>query len=103
MVAPVAIQEGAAAAGNIIRQLRGEAPQPFRYRDQGMMVTSSTRSDRVWVQESSTGLSGFLTKRPVFSMKMVPAQREGGDFYPYGSCDIILLSEHEGIYRLSNS
>jgi hypothetical protein len=71
--------------------------------DQRLLVTSSTRSDRVWVQESSTGLSGFLTKRPVFSMKMVPAQREGGDFYPYGSCDIILLSEHEGIYRLSNS
>jgi hypothetical protein len=70
--------------------------------DQRLLVTSATRSDRVWVQESSTGLSGFLKNRPFFSQKMSPAQREGGDFYPYGSCDIILLSEAEGIYRLTN-
>jgi hypothetical protein len=70
--------------------------------DQRLLVTSATRSDRVWVQESSTGLSGFLSNKPFFSQKMTPAQREGGDFYPHGSCDIILLSEAEGIYRLSN-
>ncbi|HEY7676381.1 MAG TPA: NAD(P)/FAD-dependent oxidoreductase, partial [Candidatus Methylomirabilis sp.] len=39
MVAPVAIQQGAAAAGNILRQVRGADPLPFRYRDRGTMVT----------------------------------------------------------------
>lgn len=39
MVAPVATQQGKAAAQNILRQLRGEQPLPFRYRDRGTMVT----------------------------------------------------------------
>src|SRR5439155_21376797 len=34
MVAPVAIQMGRAVARNIIRQLRGQPLEPFRYRDQ---------------------------------------------------------------------
>ena len=38
MMAPVAIQMGAAAAGNIARQIAGKAPLPFRYRDPGSMV-----------------------------------------------------------------
>jgi NADH dehydrogenase len=39
MVAPVAIQQGETAALNIAHQMAGETPQPFRYRDQGAMVT----------------------------------------------------------------
>jgi NADH dehydrogenase len=39
MMAPVAIQEGRAAAANVLRLSRGEAPQPFRYRDRGVMAT----------------------------------------------------------------
>jgi NADH dehydrogenase len=38
-VAPVAIQEGRHAAGNIVRALRGKATLPFRYRDRGSMAT----------------------------------------------------------------
>ncbi len=38
MMAPVAIQMGTAAAGNIARQIAGKAPLPFRYRDPGSMV-----------------------------------------------------------------
>ncbi len=38
-VAPAAIQQGRHAAGNIRRQLAGEAPVAFRYRDPGTMVT----------------------------------------------------------------
>lgn len=38
MVAPVAIQQGVAAARNIARQIAGEAPLPFRYRDLGTMA-----------------------------------------------------------------
>jgi NADH dehydrogenase len=38
-VAPAAIQEGRHAARNIIRSLRGEPRQPFRYVDKGMLAT----------------------------------------------------------------
>jgi len=39
MVAPVAMQQGTKAGKNILRQMRGEAPEPFAYRDRGSMVT----------------------------------------------------------------
>jgi len=38
-VAPVAIQQGRAAANNVLRRLSGLATQPFRYRDRGSMAT----------------------------------------------------------------
>jgi NADH dehydrogenase len=38
-VAQVAKQEGAHAARNIVRAIRGEALEPFRYRDYGNMAT----------------------------------------------------------------
>jgi NADH dehydrogenase len=34
-VAPAAIQEGTYAASSILRRVRGETPEPFRYRDRG--------------------------------------------------------------------
>jgi NADH:ubiquinone reductase (H+-translocating) len=39
MIAPVASQQGAAAARNITRQIDGQLPLPFRYRDRGNMAT----------------------------------------------------------------
>ncbi len=39
MVAPVAIQMGQSVARNIMRQLRGQPLEPFRYRDQGTLAT----------------------------------------------------------------
>lgn len=39
MTAPVAIQQGTWAGRNIVRQMRGQPPLPFRYRDRGTMVT----------------------------------------------------------------
>ncbi len=38
-VAPAAIQEGIHAADNIARQIRGQAPVPFRYHDKGSLAT----------------------------------------------------------------
>jgi NADH dehydrogenase len=38
-VAPVAIQQGAWAAGNLLATLAGRPRQPFRYRDKGIMAT----------------------------------------------------------------
>jgi NADH:ubiquinone reductase (H+-translocating) len=39
LIAPVAIQQGVAAARNITRQIAQQAPLPFRYRDKGTLVT----------------------------------------------------------------
>jgi NADH dehydrogenase len=39
MVAPVAMQMGESVARNIARTLRGQALEPFRYRDQGTLAT----------------------------------------------------------------
>lgn len=39
MIAPVAIQQGRAAARNIMRLHRGRPTRPFRYRDKGTMAT----------------------------------------------------------------
>jgi len=39
MMAPVAIQMGELAAANIARQLRGDRPLSFRYRDPGLLAT----------------------------------------------------------------
>ncbi len=38
-LAPVAIQQGRAAADNVLRRLSGQATKPFRYRDKGSMAT----------------------------------------------------------------
>jgi NADH dehydrogenase len=39
MVAPVAVQQGVAAARNITRQISGQGPQAFHYQDRGTMAT----------------------------------------------------------------
>lgn len=39
MVAQVAMQSGGAAAKNIMRQITGQLPEPFRYNDRGAMIT----------------------------------------------------------------
>ena len=42
-VAPAATQMGAHAAENVLRSLRGEARQPFAYRDRGQLATIGRR------------------------------------------------------------
>jgi len=44
MIAPVAIQEGEMAARNILRQINGQEPLPFHYKDKGMLVTIGRNS-----------------------------------------------------------
>jgi len=61
MIAPVAIQQGAWAARNIIRQIRGEEPVPFRYRDKGAMVTIGRNAAAVYFKgRSFTGFSAWV-------------------------------------------
>jgi len=57
-VAPAAIQEGAFAARNILRQIAGEEPLPFVYKDPGTMVTLGRNKGvaRLW----GRSIRGFL-------------------------------------------
>jgi len=57
MVAPVAIQQGKWAAQNILRQVHGQQPLPFRYRDRGAMVTIGRNA--AVVQLGSLKFTGF--------------------------------------------
>jgi NADH:ubiquinone reductase (H+-translocating) len=61
MVAPVAVQQGHAAAGNIIRQIKGEALQPFVYADRGAMVTIGRNSAAAFIGgKVFTGFTAWL-------------------------------------------
>jgi NADH dehydrogenase len=57
-VAEVAMQSGIHAARTITRRLKGEEPQPFKYRDLGSMAAVSRR--RAIVSFKGIHLSGFL-------------------------------------------
>ena len=57
-LAPVAIQEGKAAAKNIRRQLDGEAPEEFHYWDKGQMATIGRKA--AVAQVGGWELSGFV-------------------------------------------
>ncbi len=61
LIAPVAIQEGIAAARNIARQIEGKDAQPFHYRDRGTMVTigRNTAVAQVW-NRSFTGFPAWI-------------------------------------------
>jgi len=58
MVAPVAIQQAQTAATNIARELRGQAPMAFRYRDRGQMATIGRR--KAVAQVFGLQFSGFV-------------------------------------------
>lgn len=58
MIAPVAIQQGAQAARNILAQIEDRAPQPFRYFDKGQMATIGRRA--AVFDAFGVRLSGFI-------------------------------------------
>jgi NADH dehydrogenase len=61
MVAPVAIQQGTRAAKNILRQLRGGEPLPFRYKDPGTMATIGRNAAVAYVKSHAfTGFPAWL-------------------------------------------
>jgi NADH dehydrogenase len=61
MVAPVAIQQGVAAARNIARQAAGQAPLPFRYQDRGTMVTIGRSAAAAYLQKRTfTGFPAWV-------------------------------------------
>lgn len=59
MLIPVAKQQGILAAHNILRRARGQAQQPFRYRDRGLMATIGRRRAVAWIY-NRVPLRGYL-------------------------------------------
>ncbi len=61
MLAPVAIQQGEAAAENILREIGGTPPRPFHYRDKGTMATIGRNAAvAVVAGHSFQGLAAWL-------------------------------------------
>lgn len=72
MVAPVAIQQGALAARNILRVLEGRPPQPFRYRDPGTLVTIGRNAAVAHVfGRSFTGFPAWLLWLGVHLVRLI--------------------------------
>ncbi len=62
MLAPVAMQEGKWAAHNLERVMAGQVPQPFRYRDKGIMATIGRHAAVAQIGPLRLhGLLGWLT------------------------------------------
>jgi len=57
-VATVAIQEGEWAAANVLNQILGKAPRPFRFRDPGIMAV--TGRNAAVVQLKGYAFTGFI-------------------------------------------
>jgi NADH dehydrogenase len=61
MVAQVAIQSAVAAAQNVGRQINGQEPLPFRYRDRGSMITIGRNTAGVAIgSRTYTGFFAWL-------------------------------------------
>lgn len=69
--------------------------------DDRLLATASTRQDTVWIHEAN-GVLPLARQTAVFERKMDPAQREAGDFFPTGGCDLVLISEDRRVWRLAN-
>ncbi len=72
MIAPVAIQQGTTAARNIERQIAGQDPLPFRYRDPGVMVVIGRNAGVVHVWgRSFTGFPAWVLWLSVHLAKLI--------------------------------
>lgn len=72
MIAPVAIQQGTAAAWNIRRIEKGEEPRPFHYRDRGMMATIGRNAAVAYLGgRSFTGFPAWLVWLGVHLYKLI--------------------------------
>ena len=39
---------------------------------------------------------------PVFHQEMATDNREGGSFFPYGGCDLVMTAESKTLWRLQH-
>lgn len=67
--------------------------------DNASMMTASHSVLRVR-QGAPGDLSSFLRARPVLTARISPDNNEGGDFYPFGSDEILVGAENRTTWRL---
>ena len=72
MIAPVAIQQGKAAAQNILRQMRGASPLPFVYHDPGTMATIGRNKAVAQLRiKAFTGFPAWIIWLTVHLLKLI--------------------------------
>ena len=72
MTAPVAIQQAIMAARNIKRQIQGKSPEPFHYRDHGIMVIIGRNTAIARVKNRSfTGFPAWVLWLTVHIFKLI--------------------------------
>ncbi len=72
--------------------------------DGSLLMALSTNDTVSIFQNSEAGtIGGFLNQRPITREHVPNLQFEAGDFFPYASCSIVLVSEDSSVWRLSNS
>jgi NADH dehydrogenase len=72
MIAPVAIQQATTAARNIARQTRGKSPEPFHYRDPGVMVVIGRNTAIARLKNKSfTGFPAWVLWLTVHIYKLI--------------------------------
>jgi NADH dehydrogenase len=72
MIAPVAIQQGTAAARSILRREAGKEPLAFRYRDRGMMATIGRNAAVAYLAgRTFTGFPAWLVWLGVHLYKLI--------------------------------
>ncbi|MCA1841616.1 MAG: hypothetical protein LC792_00230 [Actinobacteria bacterium] len=73
--------------------------------DERLLVMSSTHDQTAWVyanEHDPPDVAGFFDRPPLFTRELSRSQREAGDFFPYDGCDIVLLSERQNVWLMSN-
>jgi NADH dehydrogenase len=108
MIAPVAIQEGETAGRNVARQLRGDAPVAFRYRDRGAMVVIGRNAAVAYLR--GRGFTGFLAwslwlgvhliNLIGFRNRLVVLINWAWDYFFYERAVRLILEPEEGRRRL---
>jgi NADH dehydrogenase len=72
MLAPVATQQAVAAVRNIGRQIAGQAPEPFHYRDPGTMVVIGRNAGAVHLRgRAFTGFIAWILWLGVHLVKLI--------------------------------
>ena len=104
MIAPVAIQQGEAAARNVLRQINGDTPLPFRYRDRGTMVTIGRNAAvaHVW-SRAFTGFPAWLLWLSVHLVNLIGFRNRlfvlinwAWDYFFYERAVRLILPAEEG-------
>ncbi|MGH9037542.1 MAG: hypothetical protein ACRD0O_17435, partial [Acidimicrobiia bacterium] len=70
--------------------------------DEGLVMGLTTQDEVTIIESQGPGDVRAFSDESVFIRSMPETQREGGDFFPYDSCDIVLVSEDATVWRLPN-